>query len=181
MPRPVVFLDRDGTINVDRGYVYRIEDWQFIPGAVEAIRHLRSAGYALAIVTNQSAIAARKYTLADVEQLHIHMQAELGRFGTTIDAIATCPHSPDDNCGCRKPRVGMAEQVERQLDHSIDYGGSWTIGDKPHDAEFGRTLGTQTILLRSRYWNASDVSLRGQPIASSLAEATQLIVRRARQ
>ena len=179
MPRPVVFLDRDGTINVDRGYVHHIEDWQFIPGAAEATRDLRSAGYAVAIVTNQSAIAAGKYTLADVERLHVHILAELALLGTTIDAIGVCPHSPNDNCRCRKPRTGMAEQVERQLAETIDYASSWTIGDKPHDTEFGRALGTRTILLRSRYWDANDVSLRGQLVASSLTDATRVILSQA--
>jgi D-glycero-D-manno-heptose 1,7-bisphosphate phosphatase len=176
MSRPAVFLDRDGTINVDRGYVHRIEDWEFIAGAVEAIRQFRLAGFAVAIVSNQSAIAAGNYSLADVLYLHTYVQAKLGRCGTTIDAIAVCPHSSTENCDCRKPRPGLARQVELQLAAPIDYPASWTIGDKISDIGFGRALGSRTILLRSQYWRPDDLSIPPDTIANSLLEAARGIV-----
>jgi D-glycero-D-manno-heptose 1,7-bisphosphate phosphatase len=176
MARRVVFLDRDGTINVDRGYVHRIEDWEYIPGAIEAIRQIRLAGFAVAIVSNQSAIAAGKYPWADVTRLHARMQTELDRHGTKIDAIAVCPHSPADNCACRKPRPGLACQIEQQLGVPIDYPASWTIGDKVSDVGFGRAVGSHTILLRSRYWQPGDLSIRPNVVTESLLEAVRTIV-----
>lgn len=176
MPQRVVFLDRDGTINVDRGFVHRIKDWQFVPGAIKAIRQLRAAGYALAIVTNQSAIAAGAYTVADVDRLHTHMLAELARHGTTIDAIAICPHAPSDNCSCRKPQPGMAREIEHQLRDTIDYPSGWTIGDKPHDIAFGRNLGSRTILLRSQYWELANLSHGPDHVADSFFDGAKLIL-----
>ena len=115
--RKVAFLDRDGTINVDRGYVYRAADWQFTERAVEAIALLRAAGFAVAVVTNQSGIAAGYYTLDDLHSLHEHFQQELARAGTAVDAIAFCPHAAAENCDCRKPLTGMSRQVEAALGH----------------------------------------------------------------
>jgi D-glycero-D-manno-heptose 1,7-bisphosphate phosphatase len=176
MSRRVVFLDRDGTINVDRGYVHRIVDWEFITGTIEAIQQLRAAGFAVAIVSNQSAIAADKYSLSDVTRLHAFMQAELDRHGTKIDAIAVCPHGSADNCACRKPRPGLASQIEQQLGTPINFSASWTIGDKVSDIGFGRAVGSRTILLRSHYWLESELPIQPDAISVSLCDAAQLIV-----
>ncbi len=119
--RKVVFLDRDGTINVDRGFVHRIEDWEFVPSATEALMLLRNAGFQLAVVTNQSGIGAKLYTASEVERLHAHMCQELEAVGLELDVVAFCPHSQDDNCDCRKPRVAMAQVVAAKLAHLIDY------------------------------------------------------------
>lgn len=175
MPKSVIFLDRDGTINVDHGYVHRIQDWEFIPGSIDAILRLRFAHYAIAIVSNQSAIAAGKYTLEDVTRLHAFVRAEFARHSATIDAIAICPHSSVNNCDCRKPRPGLARQIEKQLGHSIDYATSWTVGDKISDIGFGRALGTRTILLRSRYWQPGELTFQPDRIADSLLGASQTI------
>lgn len=175
MARRVIFLDRDGTINVDHGYVHRTEDWEFIPGAIDAIRQLRSTGFAIAIVSNQSAVAAGEYTLDDVTRLHDFVSAELARQDATIDAIAFCPHSSADSCKCRKPRPGLARQIEQQLGDAIDHFSSWTIGDKISDVAFGRAIGTRTILLRSRYWETSDLPFQPDDIADSLSEAAATI------
>jgi len=176
MPKSVIFLDRDGTINVDHGYVHRIEDWEFIPGAIEAIRQMRLAGYAVSVVTNQSAVASGAYTLDDVARLHDFMLSELASHRTSIDAIAVCPHRSTDDCLCRKPRPGLALQIEEQLGESIDYSMSWTIGDKLSDIGFGRALGTKTILLRSQYWQAGDLQFQPNCIADSLRMASDKVV-----
>ena len=176
MPRKVAFLDRDGTINVDRGYVYRPEDWQFTERAVEAIALLRSAGFAVAVITNQSGIAAGYYTLDDLHRLHCYFQEELARAGTCVDAIAFCPHGAAENCDCRKPLTGMSSQVEQALGEPLDYAASWTIGDKPADLGFGRALGTRTVLLRSRYWNEAELPQPPDLIADSLIKAVEAIL-----
>ena len=157
--KKVVFLDRDGTLNVDHGYVHRSEEWQFTDRAVEALRLLSQQEFKLAVVTNQSGIAAGKYSADDVRVLQDFVQHQLKTLGLRIDAFAFCPHAPDDNCLCRKPRVGMVADVCSQIGKRIDYQSSWTIGDKPTDIGFGVALGTRTALIRSRYWSPHDPEL----------------------
>lgn len=178
MPRRVIFLDRDGTINVDHGYVTRQTEWELLPGVAEGIRLLNEAGFAVAIVTNQSAVAKGKCTIADVEAIHGFVREDLARRGAIIDAIAICPHTAENVCGCRKPRTGMVAEIERQLGGEIDYSRSWTVGDKTSDVEFGRALGTRTVLLRSRYWEIEDLMTKPDSICASLAEAAQVIIAR---
>jgi len=178
MRRAVAFLDRDGTINVDHGYVHRIQDWEFVGGAIDAICALRQVGFAIAVVSNQAGIAAGRYSVADVDQLHRQVNQLLADADTGIDAWAFCPHAAVEQCGCRKPRTGLAENIERQLGQPIDYARSWTIGDKPSDVEFGQNLGTHTALLTSRYWTSDDLACQPDVVASSLAEAVQFLLGR---
>jgi D,D-heptose 1,7-bisphosphate phosphatase len=105
MARAVIFLDRDGTLNVDKGYVHRAEEWEFTDRAPEALRALRAAGYAIALVTNQSGVGRGCFTLDDVRALHEYVQQRLAEDGVSLDAIAVCPHAPDEGCSCRKPRT----------------------------------------------------------------------------
>jgi len=154
--RPAVFLDRDGTINVEKNYLYRIEDFEFIPGAQEAIRRLKDAGYLVIVVTNQSGVARGYFTLKDVHQLHEHMQAELAKYGTAIDAFYVCPHHPSEgggeykfDCACRKPAPGMLLQAAS--DFGIDLHRSFMVGDKVADIEAGQSVGCHTVLVMSGY------------------------------
>lgn len=170
MPTKVVFLDRDGTINVDRGYVYRIDDWQLLEGSIEALGRLKKLGFRLAVVTNQSGIGRGYYRMSDVDQLHQHFAQLLAGEGLALDAVALCPHDPNQECDCRKPRTGMAREIERQLGEPIDYTHSWTVGDKISDAEFGRAIGTRVALIRSNYWDESTLSFKPDRIVTSLLE-----------
>ena len=170
----VIFLDRDGTINVDRARVYRVSDWEFVEGAILGLKQLQQADYKLAVVTNQTGIGAGYYTLEDMHALHDHMQAELKKNGVHIDAIAFCSHSPDEACECRKPSTGMVQEIEEQLG-AIDYAQSWTIGDKEHDALFGTKIGTSVALIRSSYWNEDRLSVRPDLIVRSLGEFAKTI------
>lgn len=176
MATKVVFLDRDGTINVDDGYVYKIADWQFTPQAPEALKSLQDAGYALAVITNQSGIARGLYTQENMQELHRYMTSQLAERGVTIDAIAVCPHDRDQNdCECRKPRIGMARQIE-QVIGDIDYPNSWTVGDKEADVGFGKNAGTKTALIRSKYWKEGQVTEQPDMIVNSLYEFAQNII-----
>lgn len=176
MPRRVVFLDRDGTLNVDRGYVHKADAWEWVEGAVDALELLQREGYALAIVTNQSGIAHGLYTEEQMHQLHRFMNEELQKRGIHIDAIAFCPHGRDQNtCDCRKPDIGMAKQIEELLG-DIDYANSWTVGDKEADMAFGKNAGTKTALIRSEYWKQEDLSEQPDAIVGSLLEAARIIV-----
>jgi D-glycero-D-manno-heptose 1,7-bisphosphate phosphatase len=172
----VAFLDRDGTINIDSGYLYREEEWELTPHAAEALCLLRDAGFRIAVETNQSGIAAGTYVESDVHILHAHMRRELAIAGAHVDAIAFCPHSREGDCSCRKPRIGMADHVAVQLNQPIDFEQSWTIGDKLSDVGFGWALGTKTAIIRSRYWHNADLDVKPTLIVASLFEAARKIV-----
>ena len=164
----VIFLDRDGTINADHGYTYRIEDWQFTPEAPRALKKLMEAGYQLAIVTNQSGIARGLYTEEDMRRVNEYMREQLAREGVHFAAIVTCSHNRDqDECDCRKPKIGMAKQVEALIG-PIDYANSWMIGDKETDAGFGKNAGTKTALIKSKYWQADTLKWEPDMIVDSV-------------
>ncbi len=175
MARKVVFLDRDGTINVDHGYVYKIEDWVWTEGAIEGLKVLQSAGYTLTVITNQSGVGQNLYTEADMQKLHEYMKDELKAEGVELAAIAYCPHAREAGCLCRKPGTDMAKQIEREIGE-IDYPNSWTIGDKAADMKFGKTLGTKTALIHSEYWKEEDLAEKPDIMATSLKEASEHII-----
>jgi D,D-heptose 1,7-bisphosphate phosphatase len=136
--RPAAFLDRDGVLNVDHGYVHAIERLDWIAGAPQAVKLLNDAGYRVIVVTNQSGIARGYYDEAAVEAFHVHMQDALAAQGARIDAFYYCPHHPDGTvaalaikCDCRKPGTGMLEQAAREW--PIDRAKSFLIGDKDID------------------------------------------------
>lgn len=141
-----IFLDRDGVINVDKAYVYKIEDFEFCEGVFEALKHFQKLGYLLIIVTNQSGIGRGYYTEEDFQQLTSWMRQELLHVNIKIDAIYHCPHTPEAKCECRKPKSGMFKAAIKAFD--IDVKSSWMIGDKKSDME--AALGAEianTILL----------------------------------
>lgn len=133
-----IFLDRDGTINLEKHYLYKVEDFEFMPGVVDALRKLQRAGYLLIIITNQSGIARGYYTEEDFQKLNDWMVSTLKEQGVTIADVYFCPHLPDaqvpeyrKECGCRKPQLGMYKQAI--LDYNIQIGHSYAIGDKIRD------------------------------------------------
>jgi D-glycero-D-manno-heptose 1,7-bisphosphate phosphatase len=146
-----VFLDRDGVINVEKGYLHRIEDLAFLPGVPEAIGLLKDAGYLVIVITNQSGVARGYYTMEAVSLLHRHMEHELAALGARIDAWYVCPHHPEHGggCSCRKPLPGMIEQAA--ADFRIDPARSYMIGDKLSDVEAGLAAGCRSILVGTGY------------------------------
>ncbi len=133
-----IFLDRDGTINVEKYYLYKIEDFEFLPGVVEALKKLQDAGYLLIIITNQSGIGRGYYTENDFKKLNDWMVLTLKEQGVTISAVYYCPHLSDANilkyrvdCECRKPKLGMYQQAIKDFD--VDLSRSFAIGDKIRD------------------------------------------------
>lgn len=156
-----VFLDRDGTINVEKDYLHRIEEFDFIPGAPEAIRKFNDAGYLVVVVTNQSGIARGYYTEEDVDNLHSHISKELERrTGARVDAWMYCPHHPGGKgsyalpCTCRKPLPGMLRDAARRLNISLV--SSIMIGDKRSDIEAALAAGCKPVLVRSGYGAAEE-------------------------
>ena len=133
-----IFLDRDGTINVEKHYLYKIEDFEFLPGVVDALKILQKAGHLLIIITNQSGIGRGYYTETDFQKLNDWMVSTLKEQGVTIADVYYCPHLPDaqvveyrKECKCRKPKLGMFEQAI--IDYDIDLSRSYAIGDKIRD------------------------------------------------
>jgi len=140
------FIDRDGGINEDRGFVHGIEDLAFLPGAPAALRALQSAGYLLVVVTNQSGIARGLYTEEDFLRFTAHMRQGLLAAGVRLDAVRYCPHLPDArveryrlDCQCRKPRPGMLTSTIEDL--RVSPAASILIGDRQSDIEAGRAAG----------------------------------------
>lgn len=149
-----VILDRDGIINEDAGFVYRVEDFRFRPGIVDLLRDLGLDGYGLFVITNQSGIARGMYTEDDVRKLHEHMLAELSKEGIEIRDIYVCPHHPEGTvpryslpCDCRKPHSMLFQRARKE--HHIDVAASWSLGDRLRDCEAAKRAGFRTILLKS--------------------------------
>ena len=153
--RRAVFLDRDGTINIEKDYLYQVHDFEFIPGVQEAIRLLNQAGIMVVVVTNQSGVARGYYTEDDVLNLHRHIDRELEHNNAHVDAWLYCPHHPDGRgsyalpCSCRKPLPGMLHEAAIRYD--IDLERSIMIGDKRADIEAGMAAGCRVILVRTGY------------------------------
>ena len=150
-PRPALFLDRDGVINVDRGYVSRIEDFEWIEGAIETIKAFNDRSWWVFIVTNQSGVARGLYTEADMEGLHLWMRAELAKRGARIDRIYHCPYHAEGvierykrDSFDRKPRPGMLLQA--MTDYPVIRERSMLIGDKEADLEAAKAAGVEGFL-----------------------------------
>jgi D-glycero-D-manno-heptose 1,7-bisphosphate phosphatase len=153
---PAVFLDRDGTLNVEKNYLYLPEDFEFIPGTPAAIRRLNRAGFKVFIVTNQSGVARGYFSLEDVERLHRYIADRLAEAGAQIDGFYVCPHHPTEgqgrfqrDCACRKGAPGLL--LEAADEHHIDLGRSFMVGDKEADIEAGERAGCTPLLVLTGY------------------------------
>jgi len=129
----IVFLDRDGVINVEKEYLYKIEDFEFINGVFSALQYLQDLGYKFVIITNQSGIARGYYTIEQYNILTQWMKEQLNENNIDIVEVYCCPHAPDQGCHCRKPNIGMIQKASKIVD--IDYDNSWLIGDKSSDIQ----------------------------------------------
>lgn len=177
--KPAVFLDRDGVLNEDRGYVHRWEDFSFLPGAIDALRQLQQQGYLLVVITNQSAVARGLCTESDVLALHERMRAFLREQGIELTAIYYCPHHPQGSvsdyavaCACRKPEPGMILRAAQA--HGIDLSRSLLVGDKISDLEAGRAAGIPSLYLVVPPGQDEDLSsLPGVQRVSGLSEVVE--------
>lgn len=151
-----VILDRDGTINEEKNYLYKIEDFDFTYKAKEAIKQLRDNGYIIIVITNQAGIARGYYNEKQLENLHEWINKELEKYETKIDEFLYCPHHPTAGkgdyrieCNCRKPNTYLYEYAIKKYD--IDISKSYVIGDKITDLIPGNKLGMKTILVETGY------------------------------
>ncbi|XHS77682.1 D-glycero-beta-D-manno-heptose 1,7-bisphosphate 7-phosphatase [Burkholderiaceae bacterium UC74_6] len=184
---PAAFIDRDGVINVEHGYVHRAEDFELIDGVPEGLALLAAAGYRLVVVTNQSGIARGRYTVADMDRLHAHMRAVLAGHGVELAGIYHCPHLPSSaggsvaeyaiECDCRKPAPGMLLQAARELDLDLDR--SVIVGDKSSDLLAGQAAGLPyKVLVRSGHEFDATAEAVADAVADDLRAAAQLIRQR---
>jgi D-glycero-D-manno-heptose 1,7-bisphosphate phosphatase len=147
--RRAVFLDRDGTISEEMGYVNHVDRLQIFPFAAAAIRQLNQAEIPVIVITNQSGIARDIFPESLVHQVHKKMISQLAAGGAWIDAIYFCPHKTEDACECRKPNPGMLERAARE--HGLDLAHSWVVGDRYADLEMAHAVGARGILVMTGY------------------------------
>ena len=152
MKKKAILLDRDGTINIEKDYLYKIEDFEFEKNVVQALKIFSAMGYTLAVVTNQSGIARGFYTEEDLEKLNNYIKEKLAEQGIIIEKFYYCPHHPEKgigkykiDCECRKPKTGMLDAAIRELD--IDISKSYMVGDTLADLDAGKKAGLQPILV----------------------------------
>jgi D-glycero-D-manno-heptose 1,7-bisphosphate phosphatase len=176
-----VFLDRDGVINENR--VHHVTCWcefRFLPGAPEAVARLCNAGVRVFVVTNQAIINRGLVSRELIDGLHSRMLGELRQRGANIEAVACCPHRPDEGCTCRKPRAGMLFDLARR--HVVDLSTAAVVGDALSDVEAGQSAGCRTVLVLTgrgcqELQHAVARGKNGFLIARDLSAAAALLLR----
>jgi len=155
-PYAAIFIDRDGTLNEDIGYVSTPDDLVLYPWAAEAVRMVNESGLLAIVITNQSGIARGMYTEERLSSIHLRMIEQLACEGARIDAVYYCPHHPEVGdvryrvaCDCRKPRIGMLDRAAR--DHRIDLKRSFVVGDKASDINLAGNAGARSALVLTGY------------------------------
>jgi D-glycero-D-manno-heptose 1,7-bisphosphate phosphatase len=174
----LIILDRDGVINEDSDdYIKSPAEWQPIPGSLEAIAKLSQHGYRVVIVTNQSGIGRKLFTIETLNAIHMKMNTHLAQFGGVIEAIFFCPHTPKDNCNCRKPKPGLYNDVSERLRVSLNK--VYCVGDKMTDIKAIQSAGGKPILVCTGKGQSEidqDLVPAGIPIYNDLAEFVDDIV-----
>jgi len=180
MSHPAVFLDRDGTINEQMGYINHLSRFKLIDQAIPAIHRLNAAGMKVVVVTNQSGAARGYFPASLVDEVHTRLKQLLAAGGAHLDGIYTCLHSPADGCACRKPRPTLIEQATRDLDLDLDR--SYLVGDRYSDIQTAANAGVKGILVLTGYGRGEYEYLRHtqpvQPVhvAPDLLEAVEWIL-----
>ena len=175
-----VFLDRDGTLNYDPGYLKVAAELKLLPGVGPALARLKRAGARLVVVTNQSGVGRGIVTLKDLEAIHARLEGFLEQEDAALDAIYFCPHHPDDGCRCRKPNVGMVERAVSEL--HLDLRRSYLVGDHARDIQLANRVGAKAILITTAPVDAQALDMlkaeQAMPdaVAKSMAEAVDWIL-----
>ena len=145
-----IILDRDGVINVDSDeYIKSADEWKAIPGSMEAIGRLYQNGYKIIVLSNQAGLARNKFNIEALNAIHSKMHNHLAQYGGVIEAIFFCPHHPDDDCDCRKPKPGLYKDVSKRL--RIPMQGIPSVGDKLSDLQAAQAIGASPILVKTGY------------------------------
>ena len=165
-----VFVDRDGTLNHDNGYIISPGQLVLFPGVPEAIARLNQLGVMVIMVTNQSAIGRGMMTMEDLENIHARLAELLRPYGAILDGIFCCPHHPRDGCGCRKPKTGLIEQAVAR--YSLELSQCYLVGDKRSDLEAAQQVGVPGVLVMTSPYSKAAVQARdeGQVAIEYVAE-----------
>ena len=172
-----VFLDRDGTIMEDANYVGTVEHVVLIARATQALKRLQDAGYKLFIITNQSGVGRGYFTRETVESIHAHLNEQFGRAGGRFDRYYVCPHHPEDNCDCRKPKPKFLLDAARE--YGLDLSRCFMIGDRASDIQAGINAGVSSILVLTGAGRETFANQEAKPdhVANDIAEAAAWILR----
>ena len=143
--KPAIFIDRDGTVSHEVGYLNHPSRFRLFPWTVDAVRHINRAGWLAVLVTNQAGVARGYFPEAMVHEVHDQLRAALESGGARLDAIYYCPHRPEEDCECRKPKPGMLLRAARELE--IDLNRSFMIGDRYVDVRAAHAAGVRSVLV----------------------------------
>lgn len=149
MKKRFILLDRDGTIIVEKNYLSNPKHLELIPGVTDALKEFKKMGLGLLIITNQSGVGRKYFDLTTLEKIHQKLTNLLLKDGVVLDDIYFCPHIPEDNCLCRKPKIELVEKAIKK--HNFDPKLSFVIGDNKVDIELGKNIGAISILVRTGY------------------------------
>ena len=182
--RPAVFIDRDGTICEEFGYLNHLSRFRMFPFVAAALRRLNEAGYPVIVVSNQSGVARGYFPESLVQQVNQAMIQQLSEAGAKVDAVYYCPHASSEICSCRKPKTGMLDCAARE--HRIDLQRSFVVGDRYGDVELAHNAKARGVLVRTGYgegelaWHAAKWPAPPDFVASDLAQAVDWILRQPR-
>lgn len=174
--RQAVFLDRDGTVVEDVSYCRRPEQLRLLPRVAEAVALLNEAGVLVVVVTNQSGIARGYFDVEALEAIHGTMRRELAKGGARIDALYYCPHHPDEECTCRKPRTGLLLRAAKEM--GLDLGHSFMVGDRELDVIAGQSVGCRTVFVETGPVGLPKNGIQPDYRANTLYEAARWIISR---
>jgi len=168
-----VFLDRDGVINIEKNYLHKVEDFEFIPGLFASLQYLLSLDYKLFIITNQSGIGRAYYSQEDFDLLTAWMLKVFEKNNIKISQVELCPHAPTQDCECRKPKIGMIENILKK--HELNLEESWLIGDKSSDIQCAFNAGIKnTIQVKSGHKFNEEESLASY-VCESISNIEKII------
>jgi D-glycero-D-manno-heptose 1,7-bisphosphate phosphatase len=171
-----VFLDRDGTIMEDANYVGKVDQVVLIPDAVQSLKRLQDAGYKLFVITNQSGVGRGYFTREAVESIHAHLNEHFQQAGVRLDRYYVCPHHPQDNCDCRKPKPKFLLDAARE--YGLDLAHCFMMGDRVSDIQAGINAGTRSILVLTGVGRETLAKQEVKPdyVANDISDATAWIL-----
>lgn len=182
--RPAVFVDRDGTLAEEMGYLNHVSRLRMFPFAGESVRRLNEANIPVVVVTNQSGVARGYFPESLVVEIHALMERQLAAGGAQLTGIYYCPHSAVDDCDCRKPKAGLVERAARE--HNLDVSRSYVIGDRYVDVELARSVSARSVMVRTGYgegelqWHSARWPSQPDHLAADLRDAVDWILRQLR-
>lgn len=171
-----MLVDRDGTLIVEKHYLCDPDEVELISGAAQALKQLQDAGWGICMVTNQSGVARGYFDMSQLASVHQRLVEKLARVDVHLDGIYVCPHSPEADCGCRKPSPGMIHDAIAK--HGFDPSKAWVIGDKEVDVALGHAAGAKSILVRTGYGTQYEATSKADFVVDNLLAAVELILSR---